>query len=213
MERPDGRGLINCFDQAARGAKRIVATGRLRGQFQFMYPTAFYYNGYRPGDVILLDLHDSAFDLPEDLEKFRRLLAADRRVVPVLHFIWENHTFVMFRVLEKAVNLPPVGWLRPLGQADFARAGGVIRSDRDEYELRYALINGKNVYRARLNKAVDQDIEFTIWQRDIRGGESEAVVLFGNGLFPAYSVKPGTVFEFIIPGLPIERVRVDSRCR
>lgn len=213
MERPDGRGLINYFDQAAQGAKRIVATGRLRGQFQFMYPSAFYYNGYRPGDVILLDLHDSAFDRPDELEKFRRQLAADRRVVPVLHFIWENHTIVMFRVLDKAVELPGIGWLRPVADADFARAGGMVRSDGGEYELRYALINGKNVYRVRLNKAVGQDIEFSIWQRDIRGGESEAVVLFGNGLFPAYSVKPGTMFEFVIPGLPAERIRVNSRRR
>ena len=199
LARPDGRELIGFFDQAAGQSERIVATGRLRGQFQFIRPTASIKESLRPGDAVLLDLHDNGIEIGREVSAFRRKLAADKRVVPVTYVIWENHTIVMFRVLNREVTLPGVPWLRQIPEKSFVRAGKLLRTT-ENYEFRYAKINNRNVYRFLLKKICMNDIEFVIQQKERSGNESVAVVSFGNGLFPAYSVKPGTMFEFALPG-------------
>ncbi len=208
MNRPSGVEVMNFFDQAAGNAKRIAATGRIRGQFQFQRPTAPL-TDIRPGDAVIIDLHDKGIEDGKRISALRKKLAADLRAVPVTYAIWKNHTIVMFRILPQPVPRPAVPWLRPVPEEIFAKAGGrsVLRKDGD-FELRYARIKDKNVYRLYLKKAQSEDIELSIRQSN-KTDTTEAVIAFGNGLFPAYSVKPGTMFEFALPGGVPEKVKVN----
>lgn len=207
LNRPNGAGMISFFDQHAGESARVIATGRIRGQFQFTRPTGAIGKEYRPGDVIILDLHDNGIEDSSKLSEFRRRIAADRRVIPVSYLIWENHTIVMFRVGEKESVPPTVPWLYPVAEKDFVKVGIPLKST-DEYELRYLGIKGKNLYRFLLKKRCENDIEFVIRQHTSSGEKMTAVISFGNGLFPAYTVKPGTAFGFILPGGMLNRIEV-----
>ena len=199
MDRPSGVTLINFFDQAAGKAERIAATGRIRGQFQFMRPTVAL-KDMRPGDAVIIDLHDKGIEDAKELSALRKKLIADARTVPVTYAIWKNHTIAMFRILETPVARPAVPWLRQVPEAVFAKAGGrLVYRQNGVWELRFARINDKNVYRLLLQKEQTEDIELSIRQSEANN-VTEVVIAFGNGLFPAYSVKPGTMFEFVLPG-------------
>lgn len=203
---PDAREMITFLDKAAGGAERIVSTGRIRGQFQFMRPTAAIKENYRPGDAIILDLHDNGIENGQEIARLRRKIAADRRVVPVTYLVWQNRTIVMFRVLPEAFFLPPVPWMYPAEKSNFFRAGVIIRKVPGEYELRYLRIGDRNIYRFMLDRVMDKDVEITVRQHGKDGTYNDHVVLFGNGLFPAYTVRRGTVFEFTAPGEMPERI-------
>ena len=208
LNRPSGVELMNFFDQAAGNAERIAATGRIRGQFQFQRPTAPL-EDIRPGDAVIIDLHDNGIEDGRAISAVRRKLAADMRVVPVTYVIWENHTIVMFRVLPQPHPRPAVPWLRTVPEELFSKAGGLlIHREEGVWELRYARINDKNTYRLHLKKAQTDDIELSIKQYE-NGVATEAVIAFGNGLFPAYSVPPGTMFEFVLPGGVLNKVEVN----
>ncbi len=208
LNRPSGVELMNFFDQAAGNAERIAATGRIRGQFQFQRPTVPL-KDIRPGDAVIIDLHDHGIEDGRAISAVRRKLAADMRVVPVTYVIWENHTIVMFKVLGQPHPRPTVPWLRPVPEELFTKGGGLlIHREEGVWELRYARINNKNTYRLRLEKAQTDDIELSIKQYE-NGIATEAVIAFGNGLFPAYSVPPGTMFEFVLPGGVLNKVEVN----
>ena len=199
LNRPSGVELMNFFDQAAGDAERIAATGRIRGQFQFQRPT-MPLEDMRPGDAVIIDLHDNGIENGRVIYDVRRKIASDPRAIPVTYVIWENHNIVMFKILPQPLPRPQVPWLRIVPEELFTKAGGLlIHREEGVFELRYARINNQNIYRLWLKKAQTDDIELSIKQYE-NGVATEAVIAFGNGLFPAYSVKPGTMFEFSIPG-------------
>lgn len=213
MDRPSAADLVDFFNRAAGRSERIIATGRMRGQFQFIRPTASVKSGYRPGDAVILDLHDGMIENEAEVLALRRKLVADRRAVPVTYAIRGNHTMVMFRILPQEVGIPGVPWLRQMPEELFARCGRLVHREKDDYELRYVRLEGRHIYLCRLCRALDHDLEFTVIQREGERKQTEAVVLFGNGLFPAYSVPPGTVFEFAIPGEGVTEISAFVRKR
>ena len=208
LNRPSGVELMNFFDQAAGDAERIAATGRIRGQFQFQRPTVPL-EDMRPGDAVIIDLHDNGIENGRAISDVRRKIASDPRAIPVTYVIWENHTIVMFKILPQPLPRPQVPWLRPVAEELFAKAGGLlIHREEGVWELRYARINNQNIYRLRLEKAQTDDVELSIKQHE-KQNIAEAVIAFGNGLFPAYAVAPGTMFEFSIPGGMPSRIEVN----
>ena len=69
-----------------------------------------------------------------------------------------------------------------------------------EFEMRFARVPGGNVYRVMVKEKLKRDLEFSFRFVDKNGNQiKEALIRFGNGLFPADMVRPGTVFEFTIP--------------
>ena len=199
MSRPDAGEMLDFITGAAGSFKRVIASSRLRGHFQFPFADGDIKTDFAPGDVIIIDLHDPLIDRPEDVEHLRQKIAADKRAVPVTFCIWENHTIVMFKILQQEVNLPPIPWLRQLPETEFSRSGTLLDIPVNFCKLRAFYHNGQMIYRAMLTEKTDQDIEFALLHKFPDGSNKEAVIRFGNGLFPAYTVKPGTVFEFAVP--------------
>ena len=206
LNRPSGIAMVDFLDRAAGDAGRMIATGRIRGQFQFSRESVSLKNSYRPGDVIILDLHDNGVENGGDVAAFRRKLAADRRVVPVTYVIWENHTIVMFKVLPQEVVLPPIPWLRQQPETEFDKFGTLIDIPVKYCKLRALYHNGQMIYRAMLMENSSLDIEFALNHKFADGSTKAVAVRFGNGLFPAYSAKPGTVFEFTVPCPPPQSI-------
>ncbi len=206
LSRPDGSQMLDFVTSAIGSFKRIIATSRIRGHFQFSSVDCNINTNYAPGDVIVLDLHDPLIDHQEDIETLRKKIAADRKVVPVTYCIWENHTIVVFKVLPQEVILPQIPWLRRQSETEFDKFGTPIDIPVKYCQLRALYYNGQMIYRAMLKENCTQDIEFALNHKFADGSSKAVAVRFGNGLFPAYTAKPGTVFEFTVPCPPPQSI-------
>ena len=202
LSRPDGGEMLDFITGAAGAFNRVIATSRIRGHFQFSSVDCDIRTDYAPGDVIILDLHDRLIDRQEYVETLRQKIAADKKVVPVTYCIWENHTIVMFKVLPQEVILPPIPWLQVQPEAEFDKFGTLIDIPVKYCKLRALYHNGQMIYRAMLMENSSLDIEFALNHKFADGSTKAVAVRFGNGLFPAYTAKPGTVFEFTVPCPP-----------
>ncbi len=206
LSRPDGGEMLDFITGAAGAFNRVIATSRIRGHFQFSSVDCDIRTDYAPGDVIILDLHDRLIDRQEYVETLRQKIAADKKVVPVTYCIWENHTIVMFKVLPQEVILPPIPWLQVQPEAEFDKFGTLIDIPVKYCKLRALYHNGQMIYRAMLMENSSLDIEFALNHKFADGSTKAVAVRFGNGLFPAYTAKPGTVFEFTVPCPPPQSI-------
>lgn len=201
LARRDGKEMIGFLTTAVEQVKaeRILTTGKLRCQLQFAYIVKHYTAAYRPGDIILLDLHDTGMEGNAGIEALRKSLIKDRRVMPVTYCIWENHSIVMFKVMAQPAKRPPLPFLGMINETDFVKFGREFPIPEKSVSLRGIYHNGRNIYRVRINKAVKDDFDIML---KLENGSTakEVVVRFANGLVPAYAVGEETVFEFSVPG-------------
>ena len=189
---------------------RIIATSRMRGQFQFIFPTGDIRSGLVPGDVIILDLHDPLIDRPEEVEALRKRIVADRRVVPLNYAIWENHTIVLFEVQDKPRQLQLPKWLFRIKPADFSRIGTAVETPFKELDFRYLYGGRENIFLVQLREKTGADYEFIL---ELKSGNSvkEVVIRFGNGVYPAYIFPEDMVFRFAVPGAKADSLKLNIR--
>ena len=189
---------------------RIIATSRMRGQFQFIFPTGDIRSGLVPGDVIILDLHDPLIDRPEEVEALRKRIVADRRVVPLNYAIWENHTIVLFEVQDKPHQLQLPKWLFRIKPADFSRIGTALETPFKELDFRYLYGGRENIFLVQLREKTGADYEVIL---ELKSGNSvkEVVIRFGNGVYPAYIFPEDMVFRFAVPGAKADSLKLNIR--
>ena len=189
---------------------KVIATSRLRGQFQFMFPTGDIRSEFVPGDVIILDLHDPLIDRPEDVEFLRKRIVADRRVVPLNYAVWENHTIVIFEVQNKPYPLQMPKWLFRIKQADFVRIGTPVETPFKELDFRFLYGGRENIFLVQLRERTGADYEFIL---ELKTGNhvKEVVIRFANGVYPAYIFPKDMVFRFAVPGEKADSLKLNIR--
>ena len=97
---------------------------------------------------------------------------------------------------NRDLRLP--AWLSQQPETEFNKFGTLIDIPVKYCKLRALYYNGQMIYRAMLKENCTQDIEFALNHKFADGSSKAVAVRFGNGLFPAYTAKPGTVFEFTV---------------
>ncbi len=201
---PDGTTLIREIKSKIPAQSRILTTMRLRGHFLFEYPTEYFTAPRKTGDVLVLDLTDSDFDPPGDLEQVRREIAADPRIVPLLTIPGDFKHFLVFLVGETprpGISLPKTGF------AEFDKIGMALPSGNRNFATRYLFDGKKHVFLVQIRETPDYDADLKI---TIQGefGVINRTYTFGFGLFPAYMSPPGTVFSFDLTAPPPKKVSI-----
>lgn len=190
----DSRVLIREMKTYIPPGSRVLTTERLRTHFLFDYPAALFDVRKKTGDVIILNLHDSMMDPPEKLEKIRREIAADKRIVPVMTFSNGNRQFVLFHVVNP-LNAVPVRRLPVSSFEEFDSLGIPIPETDPHIAGRYVHSEGKHLFLWQIRKTPDYDADIHVYLEN-QYGTIPYLQTFGFGLFPAYSLEPGSVFQF-----------------
>lgn len=199
---PDETALIREIKSKLPEQCRILTTMRLRGHFLFEYPTEYFNVQRKTGDVLVLDLTDRNFDSVGELERVRREIAADKRIVPLLTVPGDFKQFVVFLVREMPepnVALPKMNF------SDFDKIGMNLPSDNRYFATRYFFDGKKHVFLVQVRETPDSDLDLKI---TIQGdfGTIDRIYTFAFGLLPAYAAAPGSVFTFDLTAPPPKKV-------
>lgn len=169
---------------------RLLVTGRLRGHFMFDYPTASLSTPWKPGDWLLLDLHDP-FEPPAFIEPLRHKLYRDPLCRPVTHVSWYGKQLVLLRIAKKADAPHHVKPVRVAAERFNNSAGVPIPTRMKSIHGRY---DGR-MFHFRLNEQVRADYDLLIRLTFPDGSIKKLEYSWFFGLFPAWAQKNGTLWS------------------
>lgn len=190
---------------------RLIATSRIRGFFQFEYPSYGINTPYESGDIIVLDLNDPSVDSQQTIGDLRKKILSDRKAVPLTYAVFENNTHVIFKILDHPVPPVPLPFLRLMPPEAFAALGDNVAGVPENYSLRIKRNGTKNICCFRINKAVNCDLELLFQVRGSDDSIKDIRVMFAHGLVPAYAMPAGVVFTFSFDSPPIKELKMDIR--
>lgn len=203
-EMPDGTALIREIKAKIPKHSRVLTTMRLRGHFLFEFPTEYFNVPRKTGDVLILDLTDSDFDSSGELERVRREIAADKRIVPLLTIPWNFKQFVVFLVGKTSgtdIFLPK------MSIPEFDKIGRHLPSESKHFATRYLYDEKKHTFFLQVRETPDYDTDVKITlQGDF--GVISRIYTFGFGIFPAYASPPGTFFTFSLSAPAPKKVSI-----
>lgn len=213
---PTGDSVLQHLRARLPEEGRVVATQRLRPHFLFTHPTAALSTSLCPGDLILLDLHDSSAS-QETLERVRSELAAIH-AIPLGWANWHGSQLVAFQYMPHPEPIPRPPFLQRMSAEEFARCGIPLTDgagDGTDFDFRLLTSRGGAIQlAARLRKSILYDVDLII--EILHGGRRKRYVFpFAYGLFPAYTQPAGTVFFLPLPaaGAPPETIRAEAKRR
>ena len=189
---PDGSEVINAIRGKLPPRVRVLASIRLRTPFMYEHPTEDFARPRKTGDHLLLALHDRSIDTAEKLERIRREIAFDSKVIPMDSFDLSGRHIVMFKVTD-GKELSPIPKLRQISASEFMKIGVPLPVGSPDFKIRYLFQNNRHVFLIRLEKTLDYDFDF-IYQLSGPWGKIRNTQVFGWGLYPAYACPPGTLF-------------------
>lgn len=192
MNMPDGSEVIMAIREKLPPRARVLATERLRNHFMYQHPTADFSSPRKIGDYLVLALHDRSIDTAEKLEKIRREIASDLKIIPIDSFNLSNRFIVVFTVTDGKVS-SPIPKLRQISASEFAKIGMPFPNQNRDIRIRYLFQNDRHVFLIRLEKTPDYDFDFVYSISGPWGGIRKSCV-FGWGLYPAYSCPSGSLF-------------------
>ncbi len=205
---PSGTKVLqHLFSRIPDGCQRIVATQRLRAHALFERPSSSLETELRPGDVVMLDLHDPS-NAVYALERIRAELSM-RNSQPIASANWFGSQLVCFSVDPFAQVSSPPPYLRVIGEDEFKTMGQSLPCAVDDFELRlHRTKNDTGVLLVRLHQKIDYDVDLDV---HFQQGENERHIhlVFAYGLFPAYSQPAGQVFLLPLSGKFPERIAVE----
>lgn len=210
-ERPDASELVEFLKAKLPPGVTVHASPRIRAHLMFDFPTRKLSSPVEAGSFLLFSLRPETMSA-EELNAFRHRLAADRSIVPITSANWNDLEYVMFAKLPKPRPRQPLPFLRLVSPEEFSQFGARIPCDKPELEIRCRLLPEGALFGFRLNERVKTDLRFRISLS--RPGESLVKELsFANGLYPADTLEPGTVFFVQLPALPSgmpQQIRVEA---
>ena len=158
----------------------------------YQHPTAGFSSPRKVGDYLVLALHDRSIDTAEKLEKVRREIASDPKIIPIDSFNLADRFIVVFTVTDGKVS-SPIPKLRQISASEFAKIGMPFPNRNSDIRIRYLFQNDQHVFLIRLEKTPDYDFDF-VYSISGPWGKMRKSCVFGWGLYPAYSCPPGTLF-------------------
>ena len=205
-EMPDWSPVIRTIRSKLPPGARVLASEKLRSQFMYGHPTADFSYSARPGDFLILALHNWFLDSAEKLENTRRRIAADPKIIPVDSYHLENEYLVVFKVTD-GTEKSSVPKLQTIPAKEFAGIGVPLETGNPDFGVRYLYRDNRHVFLIRLNQVptYDADIELELTGR---WGRMETLDSFGWGLYPAYSCPEGAIFILEKAAPPAEQVKV-----
>ena len=169
---------------------RLLVTGRLRGHFMFDYPTASLNTPWKPGDWLLLDLHDP-FEPPASVEPLRHKLYRDPLCRPVTHVSWYGKQLVLLRIAKSADTPHHVKPLNVTAERFDKSAGIPIPTRMKSISGRY----DERMFHFHIREQLRADYDLVIRLTFPDGNVKKLEYSWFFGLFPAWSQKTGTVWS------------------
>lgn len=192
MNMPDGSEIVMAIREKLPPRARVLATERLRNHFMYQHPTVDFGSPRKVGDYLVLALHDRSIDTAEKLEKIRREIASDPKIIPVDSFNLSNRFIVVFAVSDGKVT-SAIPRLRQISASEFAKIGVPFPNKNSDIRIRYLFQNDRHIFLIRLEKTLDYDFDF-VYSVSGPWGRIRKSCVFGWGLYPAYSCPAGTLF-------------------
>ena len=192
MNMPDGSEIVAAIREKLPPRARVLATERLRNHFMYQHPTVDFASQRKIGDYLVLALHDRSIDTDEKLEKVRREISSDPKVIPIDSFNLSGRLIVMFAVSDGKVT-SPIPRLRQISASEFAGIGMPFPCKNSDIRIRYLFRNDRHVFLIRLEKTPNYDFDF-VYSISGPWGRIRNSSVFGWGLYPAYSCPAGTLF-------------------
>lgn len=203
----DVTDLIREMKEIIPPGSRILSTERLRAHFMFDFPTDRFTASRRPGDILILNFYDVMMNDRKTLERVRREIAFDKRVVPLMTCLKNDQQFIVCRVMD-SVNVSMIRKLPVVEFAEFDSLGVPIPETDPHFAGRYVNMNGKYLFRWQIRKTPEYDVDIKVFLECSHGTVLHRQA-FGFGLFPAYSLEPGSVFQFEVNLPGVRNIQVE----
>ncbi|OQA88889.1 MAG: hypothetical protein BWY31_00074 [Lentisphaerae bacterium ADurb.Bin242] len=199
--------LIREMKSLVPPGSRVLSSERLRTHFLFDFSTDIFTVSRKTNDVLVMNLHDSMMDSPDKVEKVRRGIAFDRKVIPLAAYSSNNQQFVLFRIADP-MNALPAGKLPKSSFMEFDSIGIPILESDPHFAGRYVHSGGNYLFLWQIRKTPEYDVDVSVLL-ECPYGTIPCLRAFGFGLFPAYSLEPGSVFRFEVNVPDVRNIKAE----
>lgn len=222
MAMPDCRALVRHLTDRIEPGSSVRASGRLRAQMMFAFPTVKLSDAAARAEYLALDLTNPTEGFLPEFEALRWRIAADRAYVPITFANYFGREAVLFRKIDPSPNMPlpaeRLPFLKPVTAAEFAGLGRELPSENPDFSIRVAGSPDGSAVRFYLKpaKAISYDVNITLSL--FCGDQSETrQTAFAHGFIPASVAGPERMFILDIaypaywPGINDVAVRFETR--